>query len=118
MPLARRVPKRGFFNGAFKKVYAIVNIDDLEARYESGAVVDEQALRARGLVKGHEFDGIKILGNGALAKSLEVHATKFSGSAATKIAAAGGKTVVVPYKPHAVPGRPKRDQTRPGAGPD
>src|SRR5438270_3687760 len=81
MPLARRVPKRGFFNGAVKKVYAIVNIDDLEARYESGAVVDEPALRATGLVKGHEFDGSKVLGNGALAKSLEVHATKFSGSA-------------------------------------
>ena len=42
MPLARRVPKRGFVNGAFKKVYAIVNLEDLEARYESGAVVDER----------------------------------------------------------------------------
>ena len=62
MPLARRVPKRGFVNGAFKKFFAIVNLDDLEARFEAGAVVDEKALRAKGLVKGHEFDGIKILG--------------------------------------------------------
>ena len=107
MPLARRVPKRGFVNGAFKKSYAIVNLADLEAKFEPGAVVDERSLRAKGLVKGQEFDGIKILGNGALTKRLEVHATKFSGSAATKIAAAGGKTVVVPYNPHAIPGRPK-----------
>ena len=97
MPLARRVPKRGFVNGAFKKFYAIVNLDDLEARFEAGAVVDEAALRAKGLVKGHEFDGIKILGDGTLTKALEVHATKFSGSAAEKIAAVGGKTIAVPY---------------------
>ena len=102
MPLARRVPKRGFFNGRFKKVYAIVNLEDLEARFEAGAVVDEAALRARGLVKGQEFDGIKILGDGTPTKALEVHATKFSASAAEKIAKAGGKAVVVLYKPHAV----------------
>jgi len=97
IPLARRVPKRGFFNGAFKKFYAIVNLGDIEASFDPGAVVDESALRARGLVKGHNFDGIKILGNGELTKVLEVHATKFSGSATAKIAAAGGKTALVPY---------------------
>jgi large subunit ribosomal protein L15 len=105
MPLARRIPKRGFFNGAFKKTYAIVNLADLEARFETGAIVDERALRASGLVKGHEFDGIKILGDGAISKSLEVHATKFSKTATEKIAAAGGKTVGVPYKPHAIHAR-------------
>jgi len=114
MPLARRVPKRGFFNGAFKKSYAIVNLADLEDKFEPGAVVDEKALRSMGLVKGHDFDGIKILGDGALSKALAVHATKFSGSAATKIAAAGGKTVVVPYKPHAIHARPKVEQTSSG----
>ena len=107
MPLARRVPKRGFVNGAFKKTYAIVNLAAIEARYEAGAVVDEPSLRARGLVKGQEFDGIKILAAGALSKPLEVHATKFSESAVAKITAAGGKTLIVPYKPHAVSGRPK-----------
>jgi large subunit ribosomal protein L15 len=105
MPLARRVPKRGFFNGAFKKSYAIVNLDDINAKFEAGTVVDEKALRSKGLVKGQEFDGIKILANGALTKALEVHATKFSGSAATKITGAGGKTVIVPYRPHAVRSR-------------
>jgi large subunit ribosomal protein L15 len=111
MPLARRVPKRGFVNGAFKKAYAIVNLSALEARFEPGTVVDEQLLRAKRLVKGQEFDGIKILATGALSKPLEVHATKFSKSAAAKIAAAGGKTLVVPYKPHAVSGRPKNQPT-------
>ncbi len=115
MPLARRVPKRGFVNGAFKKSYAIVNLSVLEARFEPGAVVDEKTLRSEGLVKGQEFDGIKILGNGALTKRLEVHATKFSGSAAAKIAAAGGKTVVVPYRPHAVHARSHDGPAGPGA---
>jgi large subunit ribosomal protein L15 len=113
MPLARRVPKRGFFNGKFKKVYAIVNLEDLEARFEAGAVVDEAALRARGLVKGQEFDGIKILGDGTPTKALEVHATKFSASAAEKLAKAGGQAVVVPYKPHAVRTAPASESATP-----
>ena len=95
MPLARRVPKRGFFNGAFKKDYAIVNLSALEACYPAGATVDEEALRTRGLVKGRHDDGVKILGDGTLTKSLTVRATKFSASAAAKIAAAGGQAVVV-----------------------
>jgi large subunit ribosomal protein L15 len=95
MPLARRVPKRGFFNGAFKKDYAIVNLSSLEACFEPGAVVDEDALRARGIVKGRHDDGIKILGDGEITKALTVHAAKFSESAAAKIAAAGGTAVAV-----------------------
>src|SRR5262245_57604535 len=95
MPLVRRVPKRGFANGAFRKDYAIVNLAALEACYPAGATVDEEALRARGLVKGRHDDGVKILGDGALSKSLTVHAAKFSTSAAAKIAAAGGQAVVV-----------------------
>ena len=110
MPLARRVPKRGFVNGAFKKSFAIVNLADLDAKFEAGAVVDEKALRSKGLVKGHAFDGIKILGNGVLSKKLEVHASKFSESAATKIAASGGKTFVVPYRPHAVHARSQEEK--------
>ena len=95
MPLIRRIPKRGFVNGAFRKDYAIVNLSALEACYEAGAVIDEEALRARGLVKGRHDDGVKVLGEGALTKALTVRATKFSGSAAEKIAAAGGQAVVV-----------------------
>jgi large subunit ribosomal protein L15 len=110
MPLARRVPKRGFFNGAFKKSYAVVNLALLEDSFSAGAVVDELALRSKGLVKGQAFDGIKILGNGALSKPLEVRATKFSASAAQKITSAGGKTVITPYKPHAIRARPVEGQ--------
>ncbi len=95
MPLARRVPKRGFFNGAFKKDFAIVNLSSLDACYEAGAVIDETALRARGLVKGRHDDGIKILGDGEITKAFTVHATKFSESAVAKITAAGGHVVVV-----------------------
>ena len=95
MPLVRRVPKRGFANGAFRKDYAIVNLAALEACYPAGATVDEAALRTRGLVKGRHDDGVKILGDGTLTKSLTVRATKFSASAAAKIAAAGGQAVVV-----------------------
>jgi large subunit ribosomal protein L15 len=87
MPLHRRLPKRGFTN-IFKKEYAVVNLVDLE-RFDSGASVDEAALRRAGLVKGSN-DGIKILGNGELTKSLTVHAAKFSDSARKKIEAAGG----------------------------
>jgi large subunit ribosomal protein L15 len=95
MPLARRVPKRGFQNGAFRKDFAIVNLASIEACYEAGAVVDESALRARGLVKGRHDDGVKILGDGELTKPMTLHANKFSGSAAAKIAAAGGQAIIV-----------------------
>lgn len=97
MPLARRVPKRGFFNGAFKKQYVIVNLEDIEARFDAGSVVDETALRAVGLVKGRNHDGIKILGDGSVSKALEIRATKFSESATTKLTQAGGKAITVPY---------------------
>jgi large subunit ribosomal protein L15 len=95
MPLARRVPKRGFVNGAFRKDFAIINLEKIEAAFEAGAVIDEAALRARGLVKGRHDDGVKVLGDGELTKPLTIHAEKFSESAAAKIAAAGGSVVIV-----------------------
>jgi large subunit ribosomal protein L15 len=87
MPLHRRLPKRGFTN-IFKKDHAVVNLSDLE-RFDTGATVDETALRQAGMVKG-KHDGIKILGNGKLSKKLTVVATKFSESARKQIEAAGG----------------------------
>lgn len=95
IPLARRVPKRGFVNGAFRKHFAIVNLSSLDACYEAGAVIDETVLRARGLVKGRHDDGVKILGDGELTKPLTIHAQKFSGSAVAKLEAAGGRAVIV-----------------------
>ena len=94
-PIIRRVPKRGFVNGAFRKHFAIVNLAALEACFEAGAVVNEASLRARGLVKGRHDDGVKILGDGAVTKSFTVHAEKFSASATEKLAAAGGSAGVV-----------------------
>ena len=94
-PLIRRVPKRGFVNGAFRKHFAIVNLSSINACFEAGAVVDEAALRARGLVKGRHDDGVKILGDGEVTKALTVHAEKFSESAVSKLQAAGGQAIVV-----------------------
>lgn len=93
MPLHRRLPKRGFRN-PFRKEYAIVNVKDLN-RFPSGTVVDEEALRGAGLLKGR-YDGVKILGDGELGIALTVKAHKFSRTAAEKIQAAGGTVEILP----------------------
>ena len=92
MPLTRRLPKRGF-NNIFATKYAAINVSDLNV-FEDGAVVDEAAIVAAGLVK-KTLDGIKILGNGELTKKLTVNAKAFSASAKQKIEAAGGKAEVM-----------------------
>lgn len=89
MPLARRLPKKGFNNTQFKTRYATVNVSDLEAKFEDGATVDEAALRKCGLVKG-VCDGVKVLGNGDLAKKLTVSVDKISATAREKVEKAGG----------------------------
>ena len=88
MPLIRRLPKRGFNNAAFRKHYAIVNLDDLN-EFKAGATVNEQLLRESNLVRGH-FLGIKILGGGELKHGLTVEADKVSAAAREKIEKAGG----------------------------
>ena len=93
MPLHRRVPKRGFHN-PFRVEYAVVNLDTLAESFEAGTVVTPELLREKGLVHGKRAP-IKVLGRGDLAKKLTVHAHKFSGSAAQKIAAAGGESQVI-----------------------
>ncbi|WP_024860937.1 50S ribosomal protein L15 [Ruminococcus flavefaciens] len=92
MPLARRIPKRGF-NNIFATKYAIVNVSDLN-KFKDGTVVDTELLIASGLVK-KVYDGVKILGNGELTAKLTVKAAKFSQSAVEKIEKAGGKTEVM-----------------------
>lgn len=94
MPIARRLPKRGFTNGRFKASFAVVNLSDLESVFAVGASVDEAALRAAGLVKG-AWDGIKVLGDGDLSKRLKVQVDKVSASARGKIEKAGGEVVSV-----------------------
>ncbi|MBQ7303222.1 MAG: 50S ribosomal protein L15 [Clostridia bacterium] len=92
MPLQRRIPKRGF-NNIFATRYAIVNLSALNA-FENGSEVDLAALQQAGIVK-KAYDGVKVLGNGTLEKSLTVKAAAFSESAKAKIEAAGGKAEVI-----------------------
>lgn|SRR5690625_5139403 len=93
MPLQRRLPKRGFSNARFAKVYNVVNVSDL-SRFDAGSTVDLEAMQASGLVQ-RTLDGVKILGNGEINVGLTVRAHAFSKSAAEKIEAAGGKAEVI-----------------------
>lgn len=92
MPLQRRVPKRGFVS-RHKKEYNLIKLSDLEG-FADGSVVDLEGYGKAGLVKDMK-DGIKVLADGELTKSLTVQAHKFSQAAAQKIEAAGGKTEVL-----------------------
>jgi large subunit ribosomal protein L15 len=92
MPLFRRLPKRGFKNINSKKIVAI-NVSSLE-KFENGAIVDVQALKDSGIIK-HEYDGVKILGNGEFTKKLTVKVNAFSASAKEKIEALGGTAEVI-----------------------
>ena len=93
MPLHRRVPKRGFTN-PFRIEYAVVNLDTLGEVFDAGSSVTPDVLRERGLVR-EAHAPIKVLGRGDLTKKLTVQAHKFSGTAAQKIAAAGGQAQVI-----------------------
>ena len=93
LPLYRRLPKRGFSNAMFKKVYATINVSDLN-KFEDGTVVSPELLREMGIIK-NELSGIKVLGNGSLDKKLTVRAHKFSSQAKEKIEAKGGKIEVM-----------------------
>ena len=88
MPLARRIPKRGF-NNIFAKPLEIINLSALN-KFEDGAVIDGAALKAARITKS-EFEPVKVLGNGELTKKFTVKVDKVSASAQAKIEAAGGK---------------------------
>ena len=92
MPLARRIPKRGF-NNIFAKPLEAINVSALD-KFEDGAVVDAQALLDAGILSKCVY-GVKILGNGEISKKLTVKASAFSDSAKEKIEAAGGKAEVI-----------------------
>jgi len=93
MPLHRRLPKRGFTN-IFRTEYAVVNLDQLESTFDSGATVTLETLREAGLVHS-KHTPVKILARGEVTKALVVQAHKFSGKAAEKLAAAGGKAEAI-----------------------
>ena len=92
MPLARRLPKRGFHN-VFAKEYTAINVGRLESRFEAGSRVDAAVLEELGMISRVGKDGLKVLGGGELTIALEVHAAKFTQSARAKIEAAGGTAV-------------------------
>ena len=92
MPLYRRIPKRGFKNRNTLDIVAI-NVSALEV-FDNGAVVDVDALLAKGIVKNPR-DGVKILGNGELTKKLSVKVNAYSASAKEKIEALGGTAEVM-----------------------
>lgn len=91
-PLFKRLPKRGFTN-IYRKEYAIVNLGDINDKFEAGAVVDVVALKQVGLVK-KEYEGVKILSDGEFNKALTIKAAKFSKIALEKISKAGGTAEV------------------------
>lgn len=92
MPLARRIPKRGF-NNIFAKPLEYVNVSALD-KFEDGAVVDAQALIEKGILNDCP-NGYKVLGGGNVSKKLTVKANAFSESAKAKIEEAGGKAEVI-----------------------
>lgn len=94
MPTFRRLPKRGFSNALFRKVYSVINVADLEQRFEAGAHVTPTALVEAGLIRNLKYP-VKVLGEGELTKKLTVDAAKFSGKAEEKIKGAGGEARVV-----------------------
>ncbi len=92
MPLARRVPKRGF-NNVYAKPLTAINVAVLN-RFEDGDVVDVETLLSTGVLSSCPY-GLKVLSNGTLTKKLTVKAAAFSESAKEKIEKAGGKAEVV-----------------------
>lgn len=89
MPLARRLPKRGFSNAKFKAQYEVINLDRLVEAFEGKAEISLEDIYARGLAKNGS--AVKVLGRGDIAVAVKVEAHKFSASAIEKIKAAGGE---------------------------
>jgi large subunit ribosomal protein L15 len=118
MPLIRRLPKRGFNNAAFKKTYALINLDDLNA-FEAGTVVNEETLRQSKHIRG-KVAGLKVLGRGELKHSLTIEADRVSESAREKIEKAGG-TVTLRQRKSLTDGKrsesaePKQEDAKPAA---
>lgn len=92
-PLHRRLPKKRGFNNKWKIEFAVVNLSDLDKKFEAGQTVDPETLVENGLVRAGL--PVKVLGNGDITKALTVKANAFSKSAADKLGAAGGAAEVI-----------------------
>lgn len=93
-PIHRRLPIAIGFKNVNHKEYAIINLDDLEERFEAGTQVTPELLIEIGMIKKLK-DGIKLLGRGSLTKNLQIHVHKTSESAAQKVKEAGGEVVLL-----------------------
>lgn len=89
IPLIRRIPKRGFRHTAFQEDFAVVNVGEIEKRFDAKAEVSPKSLHGLGLIKKTQL--LKVLGEGDLKKSFTVQAHAFSESAKQKIEKAGGR---------------------------
>jgi large subunit ribosomal protein L15 len=111
-PMHRRLPKRGFTNGTFKKEFAIVNVGDLDAVFDANATIDGASLKATRLVVG-TFDGVRILGDGEVTKKLNVTASHFSKLAKEKIEGKGGTCTLVAKPKPPVRNKMKKKEPKP-----
>lgn len=95
-PLLRRVPKRGFTNGPFKKVYQVVSLESIERVFKNQKDVDLESLKIHGLISGRQ--PVKVLGDGELSRAYKISAHAFSQSALEKIKKAGGSAEPIAKK--------------------
>jgi large subunit ribosomal protein L15 len=93
IPMIRRIPKRGFRHTAFRDDFSIVNVGEMEARFDAQASVSPESLHTLGLIK--KGVKLKVLGDGELSKPLKVQAHAFSASAQEKIKKAGGQVEIL-----------------------
>ena len=101
MPIYRRLPKRGFWN-PFRKQYAPVNLGTLEAalaagRLDAGQPIDEDKLRAAGLVRGR-MNGVRLLANGTITRAITITVSGASASAIEAVQKAGGSVTTTVAK--------------------
>lgn len=92
-PLHRRLPKKRGFNNKWKVEYAVVNLSQINEKFEAGATITAETLAASGLVR--ENMPVKVLGDGTITKAVTVRAHAFSKSATEKLSAAGGTAEVI-----------------------
>ncbi len=93
-PLQRRLPKRGFSNARFKKVYVGINLDRISEKFDGSQEVTPETLRAAGVIKQFK-DGVKILSRGEVTKPMVFKVHAVSEAAKTKIENAGGSVEVI-----------------------
>lgn len=110
MPLYRRIAHRGFSNYPYKESYQVVNLGEIEKRYEAGETVDVPSLYLKGLVKGP--CPVKILGDGELTKKLTVNIVKVSVAARAKVIKAGGSVAEAEKQPEKTGKKAKRRAMR------